>query len=137
MINVTGIIEPRDPIREAVVRGLRKMTDEPNQEHYTTFSIQPIDYMKSLMEPLEYEGFLRGNVIKYVSRYRVKNGVEDLKKARTYLNWLIDFLSIAPETVDHNNPPLGDFICPKCKTKILLRPHVGECPKCGWSFTLF
>ena len=35
-------------------------------------------------------GYLEGNVIKYVSRYKEKNGVEDLKKARHYLDKLIE-----------------------------------------------
>lgn len=33
--------------------------------------------------------FLHGNIIKYILRWKWKNGVEDLKKARTYLGWLI------------------------------------------------
>ena len=37
-----------------------------------------------------YEGFLIGNVIKYVARYKHKDGVKDLEKARVYLNWLIE-----------------------------------------------
>lgn len=40
---------------------------------------------------LEYDmGFAEGNIIKYVTRYKDKNGVEDLKKARWYLNKLIE-----------------------------------------------
>ena len=39
----------------------------------------------------EYKmNFLEGNIIKYVSRYREKNGIEDLKKAKWYLEKLID-----------------------------------------------
>jgi hypothetical protein len=34
-------------------------------------------------------GFYEGNVIKYVSRYKLKNGIEDLKKAKWYLDRLI------------------------------------------------
>jgi hypothetical protein len=34
--------------------------------------------------------FLEGNVIKYVTRYKMKNGLEDLKKAQWYLNRLIE-----------------------------------------------
>ena len=34
-------------------------------------------------------GFLEGNIIKYITRYKFKNGVEDLKKARVYLDKLI------------------------------------------------
>lgn len=55
------------------------------QEHYAALKIEPIDYI--LQNGLDY---LEGNVIKYVSRYRRKNGVEDLRKARQYLEWLID-----------------------------------------------
>ena len=36
-----------------------------------------------------YEYYLQGNIIKYLWRYRYKNGVEDLKKAQWYLNKLI------------------------------------------------
>ena len=38
----------------------------------------------------EFAGFLQGNVLKYMLRYKDKNGVEDLKKAKTYLTWLIE-----------------------------------------------
>ena len=37
-----------------------------------------------------YEYYLQGNIIKYLWRYRYKNGVEDLKKAQWYLNKLIE-----------------------------------------------
>ena len=39
-----------------------------------------------------YEYYLQGNIMKYLWRYRYKNGVEDLKKAQWYLNELIDEL---------------------------------------------
>ncbi len=35
-------------------------------------------------------GYLHGNLIKYVLRWKYKNGVEDLRKARVYLDWLIE-----------------------------------------------
>ena len=59
-------------------------------DHYKTGGIETIDYIKAKLTPEQFEGYLVGNVIKYVSRYRHKNGVEDLKKARVYLNWLIE-----------------------------------------------
>ena len=34
--------------------------------------------------------FLEGNVVKYVTRYKMKNGLEDLKKAQWYLNRIIE-----------------------------------------------
>jgi len=48
-------------------------------------AIPPIDYI--VKNGLSY---LEGNVIRYVSRWRNKNGVEDLKKAQVYLGWLIE-----------------------------------------------
>lgn len=60
------------------------------QEHYTNNDIQPIEIMKQNMTTEEYRGFLLGNIIKYPLRYKDKNGLEDLKKALTYLTWLID-----------------------------------------------
>lgn len=45
----------------------------------------------SLLTDFEYIGALKFNIYKYVFRYNHKNGVEDLKKALTYLNKLIEF----------------------------------------------
>ena len=39
----------------------------------------------------QVRGFYSGNVIKYLTRYRSKNGLEDLEKAKTYLERLISF----------------------------------------------
>ena len=59
------------------------------QEHYTANGIQPIEIMKANLSTEEYHGFLISNVWKYTFRYKRKNGLEDLKKAQTYLTWLI------------------------------------------------
>ena len=55
-------------------------------DHYSSMKIQPIEYtMKNQMNPLQH------TVIKYVSRYQAKNGIEDLKKAIHSLELLIQF----------------------------------------------
>lgn len=61
-----------------------------NQIHYIVNGIQPIQIMKANMTKEEYRGFLEGNILKYPLRYKHKNGLEDLKKAKTYLSWLIE-----------------------------------------------
>lgn len=62
------------------------MNDNINRpSHYNTGDIEVIDYIKDKLTPEQYEGFLVGNVLKYISRYRHKGGVEDLKKAQWYL----------------------------------------------------
>lgn len=63
--------------------------DVSKQAHYTG-GIEPIEYMRSRFTTEEFRGYLRGNCLKYLSRYTLKNGVEDLRKARVYLNWLIE-----------------------------------------------
>lgn len=53
--------------------------------HYQVQTIQPIDYI--LANELD---FCEGNIVKYVTRWKHKNGLEDLRKARHYLDFLIE-----------------------------------------------
>jgi hypothetical protein len=54
--------------------------------HYKNYTIQPVEFIH--VNNLSY---LQGNVIKYVTRYKDKNGVEDLKKAMHYIQIMIDY----------------------------------------------
>ena len=56
--------------------------------HYKGYSIQPIEYIHANNIP-----FAEGSVIKYVTRWRDKNGVDDLKKAIHFLELLIELES--------------------------------------------
>ncbi len=57
------------------------MSDNVNHPaHYTSGTIETIKVIQDKMTAEMFEGFCVGNVIKYVTRYRKKNGVEDLKK---------------------------------------------------------
>ena len=58
--------------------------DNVNPKHYSEMTISPLEYINA--NKLEWN---EGNVIKYISRYKNKNGLEDLKKAQWYLNDLI------------------------------------------------
>lgn len=57
-------------------------------DHYKSQDIQPWEYMESCMSEEEFKGYLRGNVIKYVSRYDKKGGLQDIDKALHYLEKL-------------------------------------------------
>ena len=57
--------------------------------HYGQGRIECIEYIKDFLSRDEYTGYLRGNIAKYLHRWRYKNGLEDLKKARWYLEALI------------------------------------------------
>lgn len=64
--------------------------------HYTTKTIQPWNAMEDWMPPMQFVGFLRGNAIKYLARCDEKGGLEDIQKARHYLDKLIEFLELNP-----------------------------------------
>lgn len=54
--------------------------------HYTQGNIEVIDFITD-----QKMNYLEGNIIKYVSRYKFKNGIEDLRKARFYLDALVEY----------------------------------------------
>ena len=64
---------------------MKAIDEQIGGEHYRNKAIQPIEYI--LANDL---GFCEGNIIKYVSRFKDKNGLEDLKKAKHYLEFLIE-----------------------------------------------
>jgi hypothetical protein len=64
--------------------------------HYKGKSIQPWDYIAA-----NNLGYFEGNIVKYVSRWKDKGGVDDLKKARHYLDKLIE-LNTPEATNDHD-----------------------------------
>lgn len=66
--------------------------DVNHPSHYTSGGIECIDCIKAALGK-SFIGFLMGNVIKYSYRYKNKNGIEDLKKARWYLDRAIKELT--------------------------------------------
>jgi hypothetical protein len=54
-------------------------------QHYKQCKIQPIEFIHANGLP-----YIEGNIIKYIMRHKFKNGLEDLKKARHYLDILIE-----------------------------------------------
>ena len=57
--------------------------------HYTQGGIECIDAIKASMTADGFCDYCKGNIIKYIWRWRDKGGVEDLRKASVYLDWLI------------------------------------------------
>lgn len=54
-------------------------------KHYTQYAIEPIDYIEN-----KKYNFSQGNVIKYITRYKQKDGLKDLQKAEFYCKRLIE-----------------------------------------------
>lgn len=64
---------------------------KPN--HYNQGKIECIEAIESATEGLNgYEGYHTGNIIKYVWRWKFKNGIEDLEKAKYSIDLLIKYL---------------------------------------------
>jgi len=61
------------------------LKEQVGGDHYSKLAIQPVTYINA--NGLSY---LQGNVIKYVTRYKDKNGLQDLKKAKHYVEMLIE-----------------------------------------------
>ena len=57
--------------------------------HYNKAGIETIEAIKAMTDG-GFEYYLQGNIMKYLWRYRYKNGVEDLKKAQWYLEELVN-----------------------------------------------
>mgnify|MGYP003658585656 CR=1 FL=1 len=53
--------------------------------HYKDMPIQPVEYIHA-----NALGYLEGNVVKYISRWRKKGGLADLQKAKHYVELLIE-----------------------------------------------
>ncbi len=65
------------------------LVNKPN--HYQgRYGIESVDVMRNFMTDEQLSGFFLGNALKYQLRYQKKNGIEDLKKARKNLDWLIE-----------------------------------------------
>ena len=61
------------------------LTKQCGGDHYRAMAIQPIEFIHANNIP-----FAEGCVIKYVARWRAKNGIADLEKARHFLDLLIE-----------------------------------------------
>jgi len=72
----------KEQVKEQVVKALDVQV---GGKHYKNMAIQPIEYIFA-----NGLGFCEGNILKYLSRWRDKGGVEDLRKARHYLDLLIE-----------------------------------------------
>lgn len=64
-----------------------EVSSKTNPDHYCQGKIEPWDFCIS-----QNMGGLEFNIVKYISRYKYKNGLEDLHKAKTYLEKLISTL---------------------------------------------
>lgn len=93
---IKGIREEYQEAREEMGEDFIEMEKideyiEPDYYHNGTDGADTIEMIYRTFPFEHFRGFMKGNVIKYVTRYDRKNGPEDLKKAHTYLDRLRDY----------------------------------------------
>lgn len=77
-------------------------------DHYASKTVQPWGAMESWMTKEAFTGYLHGNCIKYLARYREKNGVQDLEKCKHYLAKLIEIEgNVQLEVIDKHQYEAG------------------------------
>ena len=74
------------------------LTKQVAGTHYKDLPIQPVEYIYA-----NAIGYFEGNVIKYVSRWRAKNGIADLEKAKHYIELLIEMENRNARETDRAN----------------------------------
>lgn len=78
-----------------VVLPIEKMPEElmdnvNHPSHYTHGKIETIDKIEDVLGLEGFQAYCVGNAIKYLDRYKLKNGFEDIKKAKRYLEFYIE-----------------------------------------------
>jgi len=64
---------------------LRVNDHQVGGSHYKSLKIQPIEYIMA-----NNLGYCEGNIIKYITRWRAKGGIEDLRKIKQYVDFIIE-----------------------------------------------
>ncbi len=77
---------PRKARAKQVTVEIEEVDEVNHPPHYLVGGIEVIDYIKAKLTPEEFRGYLKGNVIKYISRADHKNGMIDWGKA----DWYVD-----------------------------------------------
>jgi hypothetical protein len=87
--------EGKEPFQLDMFQTTEDVIDAP--AHYNNGGIECIDYIRQQLGEEGYIAYCEGNMIKYQHRYKYKGGIEDLKKARKYQEWLIEALKAKEE----------------------------------------
>ena len=78
------LVEPNEwEVRKRQVESA--LSVQVDGSHYKKLAIQPVEYIHA-----NKLGFIEGSVIKYVTRWRDKNGIRDLEKAKHFIDLLIE-----------------------------------------------
>ena len=87
MAIITDKTFPVNPVKQPTenVLPVNALTKQVGGGHYKDFGIQPVEYIHA-----NNLSFLEGNVVKYITRHKSKNGIEDIKKVIHYCELIIE-----------------------------------------------
>jgi len=77
--------EEEEVMQNMIAQSTNALDVQVDGNHYKDQAIQPVEYIHA-----NNIGYMEGNVIKYVSRWKKKNGIKDLEKAKHYIELLIE-----------------------------------------------
>lgn len=83
----------KQELREELTSWVDSLDTRVHPKHYAYSKYECIDVLKDILGSDGFKEFCRGNVFKYLWRYNLKNGKEDLLKAKYYLEKLIEVLN--------------------------------------------
>lgn len=84
---ITPTVTATNIALDGSVPSLQDAVNSPS--HYTSGEVETIDYIQDKLNDTEFDGYCKGNALKYVSRASLKNGEEDIKKAIWYLRFML------------------------------------------------
>ena len=83
---------------------LEKIDNVNKSSHYQgRYGMESIDALRNFMTPEQLKGFFLGNSLKYLLRHQKKNCLEDLKKARKNLDWLIEEMECEDKNINRDD----------------------------------
>ena len=74
------------PNKKTLSQAINDVVNSPS--HYKQGERETIENIRDTMSSEGYQGYCVGNVVKYLARYQFKNGLEDVRKAKKYIEFL-------------------------------------------------
>lgn len=79
---------------EYIIRNGKGDTIKSPNHYKGRYGMETIEVIENFTDDMDgYEGYCTGNIIKYICRWKNKNGIEDLRKAKQYIEFLIKYES--------------------------------------------
>lgn len=110
------------------------MSDSINPDHYKRLPAEAIEIIEAAIggAPSNQDAYLHGQVLKYILRCWNKNGIEDLKKAKWYLDRLVEHCDLRESLLDISNGFVKAWACENGKAKQVCPEQLQ--PPDGWRF---